>query len=359
MAQDGRADWEDVEFLDPEESGAGDEVLWLDEEGVGSGRDPHRLPPHPSRARLLASLLAVALFLAGIGSASAAAYHRHLTDRLLADELVLRPSASPPAIPSLAALGFAATWHAQVTERVLVPVVNRSPRPVQLLGAVLTEPGLVAAVRLTPLGGPPLAPGATGELGGTVTADCTVASSVVGVSVLSYGDNTLTTAAVANLQVSARTSDGATGIVQLNPENANPDLQARICGQEGDDVTGAESVTEAADPLAHTVTVHLATRSNADVPLEYVSGALYRTGPTAGVVFSLPVPQTPTMGTVSPGAALAVTYVIDVSNCGPAHTPLKTAELQLQLIYSVGDTMLETSSEVVQLDPLLAQACGL
>ncbi|HEX4789096.1 MAG TPA: hypothetical protein VH372_11580 [Actinospica sp.] len=351
----------DVEFLDPGDPEAEAGVLWLDEEGIGSERGPARLPPHAARGRVLASLLALALVLTGAWGTATAAYHRHLTDRRLADELVLRASASPPSMPDLVALGFAGTWHAQVTERVLVPVVNRSPRPVRLLDAVLTERGLLGPARLAPVADQPLAPGRTGELAGAVTADCTLNSSAVAVSALEFGSSTLTTVLAPRLQVRARTSGGTSASVLMNPESAGSDLQQRICVQEGDDVTRPEKLDTAADPRAHTVTVRLVTGSNADVTLDYASSLQYsleRAGKMTGVSVSQPLAQQPVAGTVAPGAALTLTYVIDVWSCPTRPLP-KTDGLQLQLDLSVHGTVLSNSIDGVQFDPLLAAACGL
>lgn len=361
------AEWAGVEFIDPDESGAeraegaeSAEVLWLDEEGVGSGRTPDLLPPPTTRGRLLVSLLAVALFLAGSGSAVAAAYHRHATDRRIAEELVLRPAPTLPSIPGLASLGFTVGWHAHVTERVLVPVVNRSPRPVQLLGAVLTEPGLVAAAKLTPVDARQLQPGATGELGGTVTVDCTVSTSVVAVSILSFDGNTVTNVATAQLQVSARTADGSTGIAVLNPESTSVGMQERICGQEGNALTRTDTLSTVADPHARTITVQMSTVSNADVPMDYTASALYSADPdyeVSGLAVSQPAPQNAVAGSVAVGAKLAVTFVIDVWSCPKKPLP-NTDLLQLQVGYSIHGTTLETSHEGIGLDGLIATACG-
>lgn len=149
MGAGGHGDEADaVEFLDPDD-GEGAPVQWLDEEGVGSGPGPGSLPPRAAPRRVLASLLALGLLMAGAGATAAAAYHRHVTDRRIAGLLVLRAAPDAPGIPGLPSLGFATTWHAQVTERVLVPVVNHGPRPVLLLGASLIEPGLIAPAALS------------------------------------------------------------------------------------------------------------------------------------------------------------------------------------------------------------------
>jgi hypothetical protein len=357
-------EWAHVEFLDPDDPDheAGD-VAWLDDERIGSGRDPARLPPPAAPGRALASLLALALFLAGVGGGAVAAYNRHLTGLRLADELVLQPTGSPPSIPGLAALGFAASWHQQVAEQVLVPVVNHSPRPVVLLDAVLREPGLVGAARLTPVTGRPLAPGESGELAGTVTADCTVASAAVAVGVLSLGGNMVTTVAASQLLVHARTSGGKSSTALVHPETASSDLQQRICGQEGNNLTGPVALDTAVDQKAHTVTVRLSTSSNADTAVDYMAEARFTIAPglqLAGLSVSTPKAKNPEIGVLKPTAALALTYVIDVSKCPSALSPTLTElQLELQVLYSIHGVVLQVQGPTLSFDRLIAETCGL
>jgi hypothetical protein len=232
---------------------------------------------------------------------------------------------------------------------------------VALLDAVLLERGLLGQARLTPVTDRPLAPGATGELAGTVTADCTLTSTAVAVSALEFDGSTTTTVQAPRLQVRARTSGGTTATALLNPENVSPDLQERICGQEGDDVNRPEKLDTAADPRAHTVTVRLSTGSNADVTMDYASSAQYLSEPDHGVPgfsVSQPVAQKPAAGKVAPGAALTVTYVIDVRGC-PAHPLPKGDGLQLQLEFSVRGTILASLTDGIEFDQLVDAACGL
>lgn len=353
--------WADVEFLDPDDPGA-DDVLWLDEEGVDSGAGPTGLPSRATPHRILASLLALGLFLAGTGSAAAAAYHRHLTDRQMADELVLVPSPTSPAVPDLASLGFATVWHARVTERVLVPVVNGGPRPVDLLGAVLTELGLVSSVQLEPVTGRVLKPGDTAEFAGTVTADCTLVPAGVVVGGPYTGNASADAVGTAQLLVRARTSGGETAAASVDPESASPSLQERICGQEGDDLTGPVTVATAADPKAHTVTIRLATASNADTRVSYAATAQFSIDPgfdEPGVHISEPAARDPSAGDLNPGAALTQTFVIDVGSCETRRLPSPdNLNLQLQVLYSVRGVTLAATDRSVPLDSLVLAACG-
>lgn len=353
VAEDGASaggasdDWTRVEFLDPDEA-APDDVLWADEEGVGAGRDPSRLPPRATARRVLASLVALGVFLAGTGSAAAAAYHRHMTDRRLANELVLRAASSPPAIPDLAALGFAAEWHAQVTERVLVPVVNQGPKTVTLLGAVLAEPGLVADVPLTPVVGRTLRPGGTAELAGTVTADCTQGQGAAAAG-----------GAAPVLTVRARTAGGTTATARIDPEGEeSPGLQQRICGQEGDRLTEPGALTTSIDTTSHIITLRLTAASNADVRLGYTPSGQYESDPSLevpGLVLSRPLADPPNDSLAAHGT-LTATYYVGVRTC-PSAKPRQPTMLDLQLRFSVGGATLSSTTRQVDLDPLIATAC--
>lgn len=353
----------DVEFLDPDDPAADDpaaqDVQWLDEEGVGGGRDPAALPPRAAPRRVLASLLALGVFLAGTGSAAAAAYRRHVTDRRIANELMLHAAASPPSIPDLASLAFASGWRARVTERVLVPVVNQGPRPVELLGALLVESGLVGPAKLTPVGGGTLRPGATGELAGTVTADCADTTATDALIFSSDGPGA-TTMAEPFVQVRARTSGGRTATALLDPENDEAaDLRARICQQEGDHLTGPQTVTTSFHKTSHLIIVRVSARSNADVQVQYEAQARYEDDPTpeSGLSLSAQPVVTHASGLLDPGGGFSDRFLVEVRHC-PSKPLTQSITLLTTLSYTVQGEYMGVTTRAIELDPLIAAACA-
>jgi hypothetical protein len=307
---------------------------------------------------MLASLLALGVFLAGTGSAAAAAYRRHVTDRRLANELVLHAAASPPAIPDLASLGFANSWQAWVTERVLVPVVNQGPRTVELLDAELVEPGLMGEAKLTPAVGKTLRPGATGELAGTVTADCAAAEASA-TAVFGSGQDPAGTGAGAILQVRARTSGGTTATARLNPESdEGADLRARICEQEGDHLTGPQTVTTSFDKTSHIIIIRVSARSNADLQVQYSAQARYENDPglESGLSLSAHPVVAQGIGVLNPGGSLSEMFLVGVRHC-PTKPLTRPVTLLMALSYSIQGEYVSTTSRAIELGPLIETAC--
>ena len=335
---------------------------WLAEERIHAGRDRGRsMPPHAPPSRVLVSLLALAVFLGCAGTAFTAAYHRHVTDRKIADTLNLAASASPPTIPDLAALGFQPLWHAEVEEQVVIPVLNRSPGPVVLLDAVLEEPGMITAAALSPRGSTRLAPGGQGSLSGDITVDCTEDPAAVFPFMDGTGGATVPVPNTAALLVRARTEGGRVGEAALDPDADGPDLQVRICQQEGFDITGAPSITAVGDPRTRSVEVSLSVASSADVALSYRATAAYtRDGQYGGVAGPSDVsalePLLPTAGTVQSGGTVRVSYAIQVSKC-PIQTRL-TDEVYIEVLLSVQGNPVDALEETVHLDTPLTVACG-
>ena len=350
---------------DPDADGRGGrrgEAVWLAEERIESGRDLERsLPPHAPRSRVLASLLALAVFLGCAGAAFTAAYHRHVTDRRIADTLNLTASASPPMIPGLAALGFQQLWHSEVEERVVVPVLNHSPGAVVLLGAVLEEPGMIAAAALKPLGATRLGPGEQGDVTGDVTVDCTQDPAAVFPYIDSGGNATVPLPNTAALLVSARTEGGIVGEAALDPDADGPDLQVRICEQEGFNITGAPSISAVADPRTHSVEVSLSVASSADVTLGYrASAAFTRDREFDGIAglsdTSALKPTLPTDGVVRSGGTMRVSFTVQVLSC-PIQV-LQDDEVYVEVTLTARGNPVDAIEEAVGLATPLTAACG-
>ena len=365
--EEGGFDWfadEDVVFLDEEEQDGLDEALgdagWLAEERVQGGRDPRRLPPSAPRSRVLASVLALAVLLGCTGAAFTAAYHRHVTDRRIADTLTLAAAASAPTIPGLAALGFQTLWHAELKERVVIPVVNHSPGPVVLLGAVLEEPGMITAASLAPIGSTRLAPGRAGTLEGDITVDCTQDPAAV----FPYMDNPSTSTVplpnTAAMLVRAQTESGRIGEAALNPDANGPDLQVRICQQEGFDITGAPSISAVDDPRTHSVRISLAVTSSADIAMTYQAHAAFARQNQFGVSplsdTSAPEPLLPPTGTVKSGGTIHVSFTIQVQTCPVQAQP--TVQVYIEVLLTARGSPVDALEESVRLATLLTAACG-
>jgi hypothetical protein len=325
-------DEDEVVFLDDDET-AIDEG-WLAEERVETA-DAGVLPPSASRNRLFVTLVALALFLGGTGAAFTAAYHRHVTDLRIANLLDLTADASPPQIPDLADLAFASTWHAAVREQVLVPVVNHSPRPVELLGAVLTEPGMVGTANLAPTGRATLKSGQVGDFVGQVTVDCTRTPAAFAGVIGSDPSVVLPKDPGPSLRVRARTSGGQIAQTTLDPESGpalDGEMQERICLQQGSTELGAPAISTHYDAATHVLTFDWSATSRADITLAYRLALSYsypQDDPSAVAcrIESMPA-QAVQSGVLVPGATLNASVPVQMSDC-PAGTVQVPAEMFL------------------------------
>lgn len=332
-------DEDEVVFLDDDDV-AIDEG-WLAEERVESA-DAGVLPPRAPRNRLLVTLVALGLFLGGTGAAFTAAYHRHMTDLRIANLLELTAAASPPQIPDLANLAFAPSWHATVRERVLVPVVNHSPRPVVLLGAVLSEPGMVGSASLAPTGSTTLKAGEVGNFSGQVTVDCTRTPAAFAGVIGSDPSVLLTKDPLPSLRVRARTSGGQIAQTTLNPESGQAlggEMQERICLQQGSTELGAPAISMRYDAATHVLTFSWSASSRADIALAYrleLSYSYPQDDPSAAPcrIESLPA-QAIQSGVLAPGAALNASIPVQMSDC-PAGTMQVPTEMFLLSIDLAG-----------------------
>jgi hypothetical protein len=390
--EDGDFDWsadEDVFFLDGDEDGAeaGEPDLdrdfdhnlgldlghghgrdgvrgepgWLDEERLQGGRDLGRgLPPVAPQSRVMASLLALAVFLGCTGSAFTAAYHRHLTDRRIANTLKLTASGMAPKIPGLAALGFQQLWQAELKERVVIPVTNHSPKSVVLLGAVLEEPGMTASAEFEPVGAAKLAPGQTGAVSGEITVDCTQDPAAVFPYMDNSDNSTVPLPNAAALLVRARTEGGQIGEAALNPDANGPDLQLRICQQEGFDITGPPTIYAIGDARTHSVVVTLTVASSSDVTMAYRATVAYTRQNQHGAIgpadTAPPEPLLPATGIVRSGAMIHVSFTIHVLTC-PIH-PQQTDGLYVELMLTAGGNPVDALEESTALALPLTTACG-
>jgi hypothetical protein len=373
---DGALEWEPIEFIDSDsdspadfnagsaaDAGPGTHVAWVDGDEVLGGRDLNdgRLPPRTTPNRVAATLLALGLFLAGLGLSGSAAYDRHLADRRIANILQLESGPGAPSIPGLTQLAFASVWQAQVPEQVTFPVVNRSPKPVTLVSAELSESGLISSSPLTPVGNRLLAPGQSGTLGGTVIADCMQATGMQTV-ILTSGGLTADEFTTPKLSVTVRTSGGTTGTAPLDPEVAGEaDLQQRICDQQGNAPVSLSGITATADPDTRTITLSMdagfvptvavdysATATYSDAPADHVPGLILSTRPTA---------VSPAEGVLTPTGDLSLTYVIKVSGC-PTGTLPQTDRVDIRLDMSRDGRPLRSVLQSTDLDSLIGQACG-
>jgi len=355
----GGLEWEPIELADAD----GDQVEWIDEGEVGSGPDRYdgRLPPPTTWNRAAASLLALALFAAGLGASAVTAYNRHVADRRIANLLDLQSGPDAPSIPGLAQLGFDSAWQPHVAERVSFAVVNRSPRPVTLMSATIAEQGLVTSTPLAPVGNRTLLPGQSGALAGTVTADCTQEATAQSIDVTPRGEieGEFT---VPQLSVLARTSGGMIGVSRLDPETSSQqNLQQRICLQQGYTLLTDDKFDVAVNPDTRTITVRLSARAAVDETMQYSASTAYSDDPMEGVpgltLSPLPLAASAVDGVAKPGGEISVAYMIKVSSC-PVGTLRRTDQVQIEFDVSVDDVSLPGLMDSTDLDPLIEQACG-
>ncbi|HWG27606.1 hypothetical protein [Actinospica sp.] len=361
-----------IEILDPDEDSDDIEMLdEPDEERLDGGRGPSNLlPARASRPRVVASLLALALCVTGVGACLTTAYHRHQTDVRIANVLSLQGTKAESAIPGLSALDSETVWHAQPSERVLIPVVNKSPEPVTLLDGILVESGLTRPATLAPTGGATLRPGQTGQLAGNVTADCADDAPTPGgpvgqtSSAAASAESSVTVTLTANssddtLLVRARTSGGAIGLQNLQPDVGHQSLQQRICGRQEGNVIGPLSMTTTGDPKTRVISVSLSTTSIADIPLNYTAAASYSADPEAGgiVIAPNPLPTLAPAGTVKPAGGVRVAFSIPVTSC-PATPPPSTNNILVYLMFANRGNLVGMETEAIQFDSALADVCG-
>lgn len=360
---------EDFEILDPGDD-EGD-VEWLDVEHDEVGESSRILPPSAPPSRVLASLIALALVLAGIGSAAGAAYHRHETDVRTANLLELIDDSVPPLIEGLAQLAFEPMWHAQPSVHVSFPVVNKSPEPIRLLSAVLIEPGLARTARLAPVGSSTLRPGEAGLIGGTVTVDCTTGP------VLSPSQGLLGGASPNEafqidppgdgLIVQALTQGGSTHTALLQPDSGRVGLRQRVCEQQGFMVVANGKTAASVNPKNHQITLTTTAQSTADIPVTFVASAEFYADPEADGVFLTNgvYPALPTVGTVQPGRSMTAKFEIPVYHCPnaaqarqPGGLPPSTIDVVIGVDFVVKGQPVGMWSDTVPFDQVLGPACG-
>jgi len=341
----GDDDDDDVVFLDDEEI---DDADWIDEEGLGSAGHPGMLPPRVSRHRLLVTLAALAVFLGGTGAVFTAAYHRHMTDLRIANLLDLAAAASPQ-IPGLADLGFSTIWHAEVRERVVVPVVNQGPRPVVLLGAVLSEPGMISTADLKPTGEKTLRTGEVGDLAGEITVSCAQAATAPFAVTGNDPSASAPRLTTPTLRVQAKTASGTIAQATLNPESGQAlsgEIQQRICTQQGAFVVGGAQQITHYDRSTHILTFTWSATSRADSPLWYdatlelsVPGRDAEAPCTAETISPAGEPY---IGTLKPGATIRATFEIQMSSCQSGTSPPDDEALYLSLQLAIDGTSVLT-----------------
>jgi len=387
----------EVEFLDfdagdgSDGDGAEDGVDWLeesgDEERLGSGRDPRRLPPRATHRRVLASALSLAMVLGTAIGVGTAAYHRHESDVRIANMLTLAASSAAPSIPGLTALAFAAQWHAQVAEQVVIPVVNKGPHAVTLVDGTFTEAGLRGTPTLKPVGEAIIPPGGTGHLAGIVTADCTQRfDGIVAIdSPSSQPDPSATDGAYAStvtitgdaaiagaggslqmqpragkgaLKVRARAASGRVREQTIFPESGAADTADRICSQQGENVAIIGGVRVAVDPHAHAVTLSLSAKSVADTALGYIGTADWVTNPVAPEL-KLPNRFTPVTesGTVRPGGALTVSFRTTVEHC-PSTPTFDDDPVEVSVMFVLDTNVISAVDGTIGARALINEACG-
>jgi len=344
---------DDVEVIFVDEDDEPRDAVWPEDERIDSGRGPADLPPHASRHRLLVTLIVLAALLGGVGSAFTVAYHRHVTDRRLANELDLAAAATPQ-IPGQSALNLQSAWHAELTEQIVIPVVNRSPRPIVLLGAMLREPDMVGDATLTPTGTTSLEPGQTGKVTGKVTVDCTQGQAANFTFMDNSNGTDVPTSNTSALQVRARTSGGKIAEATVNPD-AQEDLQQRICSQQSGEIIGTVKITSSHESGTRTLAVNLSFPSHADIALQYkvlFTPSVPGHDSAAACTIEAARPKTPTTGTLRPGSTATVTYTLQLSNCPAGASPPSTEGVELNIAVSIGKTPVESFGYVRQLSTL-------
>jgi hypothetical protein len=275
-----------------------------------------------------------------------------MTDLRIANLLELTAAAYSPQIPDLANLAFASTWHAELKEQILVPVVNHSPRPVVLLGAVLTEPGMVGTANLAPTGSTTLKSGQAGEFIGQVTVDCTRTPAAFAGVIGSDPSVSVPKVAAPSLRVRARTSAGQIAQTTLNPESGQAfggEMQERICLQQGSTELGAPAISTHYDAATHVLTVDWSATSRADIALEYkveLSYSYPQDDPSAVAcrIESLPA-QADQSGVLRPGATLNASVPVQMSDCPPGTVSVPTEMFLLSLDLAVGGTDLGSEQD--------------
>ena len=372
-----------VEFLDPGEGrGEADEVLWLDEEGLGGHRGG-LLPPRTTVHRVAGSLLVFALGLSLTGFSGLSAYRHDAAVAAAANELILREVNVGDAVTLTdpGQLGGANSWRIAPSAAISIGVTNESPDSITLLpGAQLVGPGLTEPATLSPAGAKVLAPGQSGKLTGTVTVDC-------GVQVEAFARPS--TATGSSVLVQARTASGAVGVAALTVGQADG-VRQQICDEEGNSLA-TSFFPVSVNAVTHTFTVAVAARSLAATPLKYWVSASFENGP-GGVSVSVPsmaqvriadgkpvvpslsveaveallpgvrlrdaVPIGPVDGTMAVGSSLTAGFTVHVLSC-PSDTPSASANLQLQMFLDDDGQPAFFQSDSFNLASLVAAACGL
>ena len=374
----------EVEFLDPGDGhGGADEVLWLDEEGLGT-QSGGQLPPRTTTRRLVGSLLVFALGLSLTGFSGTAAYRHDKAVQAAANELILREVNVGDAVTLTdpGQFGGANPWRIEPSAEISIGVTNESPDSVTLLpGAVLTGPGLAHPSTLTPTGAKVLAPGQSGRLTGTVTVDCGVQVETFAKPGAAAGNTVL---------VQARTASGAVGVAALGVGQGGDPVRQQICAQEGDSLA-ASFFPVSVNATTHNFTVAVAARSLAAQPLKYWISTSFTSSPGGliggqpsdqqieisggrpvvpslsaeavgallpGVRLSEPTPLGPIDGTIAPGASITAGYTLHVRTC-PATTPTGSAELMLQMFLDDQGRPAYFQYDGFALANLVAAACGL
>lgn len=378
MADDGPL----VEFLDPGDGhGEVDEVLWLDEEGVGSRHGG--LPPRATPRRILGSLLVFALALCLPGFTGLHVYRHDQSVAAAANELILREVDVGDAVTLTdpGRLAGANAWRIEPSAAIEIGVTNESPDAITLLpGAQLTGPGLTEPGTLAPEGARVLAPGQSGKLAGTVTVDCGVQVESFARAGAATGDTVL---------VQARTASGAVGAAALAVGSADA-VRRQICDEQGDSLA-ASFFPVSVNAAARTFTVAVAARSLAAQPLRYWVSASFGSGQD-GVSASVPsmlriklanglpvvpslsvdavdallpgvrleqaVPVGPVDGTLAVGASLTAGFTVHVRSC-PSTAPSAPAVLELQMFLDDHGRPAYFQSDGFNLADLVAATCGL
>jgi hypothetical protein len=369
----GAIEWEPID-LGPRDGRYDDyseQVSWLDDDEVDGGarRADERLPPHTTRERILVTVLAFGLCLAGIGAVGTVAYDRHMTARRNASVLRIQDGPGELVVNDVAALSFEPEWNARPPETISVGVVNQGPDPVTLVSALLSEPGLIGSARLVPHGDARVAPGKEGTLDGTVIADCTLPTglqttlSPAGVLQGEFAEGTPV------LSVSAETLAGTTDVAKLNPESTSGlDLQQRICGSQGYQLLQFGAIATAVNRGTRTITLQLPIHSAADDDVDFSVQASYTDNPAdsiPGLTISQPeAAPSSTAGVIDAQASVTPTYTVKISSC-PTYDALlplldnQVDQVQFEFSALIKGTTMEGSVQDAEIDTLIAQACGL
>jgi hypothetical protein len=342
-----------VEFIDPHDDP--EAVDWLDEDD-GDGDEEHvrshessLLPPRTTARRVLGSLLAFGLVLAGTGYAGTLVYRHDEAVEQAANTLMLRAVdvGDPVTLLDPGALGGFGAWQIDPSAQVAVDVTNTSPDPITLLpGATLYGPGLTEPATLKPSGPSVLRPGQSGRLVGTATVDCGVRAQNLGSA---HGNS---------VQVQARTTSGAVGVASVDLDGSGESVRQEICVLQGEGLA-VSIFPQSANSTTHTFTVSISARSLAAQPLRYELVEIISTPPTLmpGIPFGAPVPVGPVTGTLQPGADLNAGYSVQVTCPTLVTTARGTVELEMLLYYRGTPAVFQMDS--FDLGILVRGACGL